>query len=176
MQIAVCSTAMASGELYSVPRESIEGPSVTVSETGRGNGCWSGISAVALMSSQIPEGEQEASSSMLNPAIALPPPSGTIAGIGEEILAKEMRDQIESRPENNDKPVGRMVSRTDVGEKEDRTFRSSEGARLSSVCSVAMSSGGEANVFDLGGPDVKGSEAVTELSEVMGMRRFSVVV
>ena len=77
-----------------------------------------------------------------------------------------------------------MASRTGVvGEGDDRTFRSFEGARLSAVCSTAMSAGREADTFDLGGPDVEEwpmpmsiAQLVTGLSELVGVRRPSVVV
>ena len=73
-----------------------------------------------------------------------------------------MRDQIESRHENynDNKPVGRVVSRTGAGEGDDRTFRSPEGAPLSLVrCPSATSSGGEADASNLeGGQDVESSE------------------
>ena len=74
-----------------------------------------------------------------------------------EILEKKMRGQIESRPENNNTPVGEFGSRSG-GEGEYKTFRSPEGARLSSACPTAMSTSEEADALDLGeGLDVEGS-------------------
>jgi hypothetical protein len=100
-----------------------------------------------------------------------------------------MQGQIESWPENSNKPVGRMASRTGKGEGEDRMFRSPGGVQLGAVCPTAMPAGGEADVFDLGeGLDVEGcvvlegsmlpciAQVVTGLSEMVGMRRPSVVV
>ena len=69
---------------------------------------------------------------------------------------KKKRVQIESQPENNDKPVGSVASRAGGG-GEGKTFRSPEGMRLSPTTTL---SGGEADVFDLGGGlAVEGSEA-----------------
>ena len=70
-------------------------------------------------------------------------------GSTNDILAKEMRGQIESRDENNNKPAGSMPSRTGR-EDEDRTCRSPKGVRLSSVHPTAMPADGEADAFDLG--------------------------
>ena len=74
-----------------------------------------------------------------------------------------------------------MASRIGVGEGDNLTFRSFEGARLSAECQTAMSSGGEADTFDLGeGLDaeccvvLEGSR--TGVGEMVGMRRPSVVV
>ena len=56
-------------------------------------------------------------------------------------------------------------------------FRSSEGARLSAECAMAMSAGGEAGVFDLGGVDIVILEgSMTGLSEMAGILRPSIVV
>lgn len=105
----------------------------------------------------------------------------------DQILAKKMGGQIDSRPESDNKPARRMTSKTGVGEREDRVFRLSEKARLDSVESVrptAMSPSGDTGAFDWGrGPGAEGwstilcvVKAVTGLSEVVGMRRLSVVV
>ena len=76
-----------------------------------------------------------------------------------------------------------MASRTGVGEGDDRTFRSSEGAQPLAVCQTTMSAGasGEADAFVLGdGQDVEGCVVLegfmTGLSELVGMQRPSVVV
>ena len=56
-------------------------------------------------------------------------------------------------------------------------FRSSEGARLSAERAMAMSAGGEADVFGLGGVDIVILEgSMTGLSEMAGILRPSVVV
>ena len=56
-------------------------------------------------------------------------------------------------------------------------FRSSEGARLSAERAMAMSAGGEADVFGLGGVDIVILEgSMTGLSEMTGILRPSVVV
>ena len=94
----------------------------------------------------------------------------------DEILAKKMRGQIESWPENNNKPVVGMASRTG-GEGKDKTFRSpGEEVRLNAVRPAAMPAGGEADRFDLEeGLDtddcvVLEGSVVTGLSEVVGIR------
>ena len=107
-----------------------------------------------------------------------------------ETLTKKIQGQIESRPENNNAPVGGMSSRTGVlGEGEDKTFRSPEGVWLSSVRPTAKPVDGEAAAFDLGkGPDIEGcvvlegsmlpclAQVVTRPGEVVGRRQPSVVV
>ena len=68
-----------------------------------------------------------------------------------------------------------------MGDGDDRTFRSSEGERLGVVCLTAMSAGGEADAFNVGeGLVVVGrivlEGSMTGLSEMVGMRRPSVVI
>lgn len=53
------------------------------------------------------------------------------------------------------RPVGKILSRTGEGEGEDRTSRRSEGVRLTEVCSAAIASGGEFEIFDSRWVDVE---------------------
>ena len=74
-----------------------------------------------------------------------------------------------------------MASRTGVREGDDRTPRSSKEARLSAECAMAMSSGGEADAFELrDGLHVEGRVVLegsrTGVGEMVGMRRPSVVI
>ena len=85
--------------------------------------------------------------------------------------------------------MGSVPSRTGGREDEDKMCRSPERVRLSSVCPMAMSAGGEAAAFDLGeGLDVEGcvvldgsmlpciAQVVIGPREMVGRRRPSVVV
>ena len=74
-----------------------------------------------------------------------------------------------------------MASRIGVGGGDDRSFRSSEGTRLSAVCQTAMSAGWKAETLDSGeGLDVEGcivlGYSMTGLSEMVGMWQPSAVV
>jgi hypothetical protein len=122
---------------------------------------------------------------MLKPAFVLPSPSA--AGVRDS--SEEIPGQICSQLEGNNKPGGTMSSRTGI-ESEYITFRLPEGGQLSSVYPTPMSSGGEADAFDLGGEvDVRGcivleegsmlpciAQVVTGLGEGVGMRRLLDIV
>ena len=142
---------------------------------------WDERSTVAVTSSRIAKGLQEAPSFMLKPA---PSPSAAVVGIDERDSGKE-NVRVESQAKSDNKPVGRTASRAN-GRGEARAFRSPERSRLSPT---AMSACGEADAFDLGeGRDVEGcvflegsmlpyiAQPATVLGEVGGIQQLSFVV